>query len=580
MNTKSWYENDKRGYRKSTSTGANITGSGADIIIVDDPQDPEKGESEKERNTVKRHYGKTLYSRLNDQQVGVKIVMQQRLHEDDLTGHLLANDPNQYHHICIPAEITDDISPKLLKKNYIDGLFCPKRFPRIVLDDAKLPSNLGAFGYAGQYLQKPSPPEGGIFKRWWWNYWAPKGTQVPVVTNKDGSGKLIYSKIVALPDNFQQIIDSWDLALDGNLESDDVCGSKWGKNNANKFLLNRMLGKMNYPESKKAIIELYKSNIATSSVVIERAANGPAVKSDLENEIPGIITKPTGRLSKEDRVKISDTVPYAAQVESGNIYLPHPSIAPWVNEWIDEHAKFPKCAQDGQVDTGSQAINHLTTAKYIWNYYSAEDTHHLNIDWSKTFSRPTKHYGAIFQEKDLSMYGLEALWDTRGGKLYIYGCWSMENPNPITLAPQIAMRMQLKQYKADRILCNKAMYNSEGYVQTTAKVLKSQFKKMRLSQVISEPIKYDQSGAIMAANQLFMMKKVFVDKKCSDAARQFSGWIIEKDKPSTDESAYCNCLCMIISELRRSKALIEIKKIKDYQPAEIIDKKLAKRRAI
>jgi predicted phage terminase large subunit-like protein len=582
MNTKSWYENDERGYRKSTSTGAQITGSGADIIIVDDPQDPEKGESETERETVKRYYGKTLYSRLNNQQVGLKVVIQQRLHEDDLTGHLLSNDADNYHHICIPVEETEDISPPKLRDYYVNGLFCPVRFPRVVLNEAKRPTNLGSYGFSGQMLQKPSPPEGGTFKRYWWNYWKPSGVDVPVITVKDENGKLRYPKIVDLPGEFQQVVDSWDFALDGNLTSDDVAGSKWSKIDANKYLLGAIVDKLNYPDSKKALKELYYNRSDTSAVLIERAANGPAVKSDLENEIPGIIDIPTGKLSKEEKVKYSDTVPYASQVEAGNIFLPHPALHQWVNDWIEEHALFPKGAQDGRVDSGRQAVNYLTTAKHIWNTFSASNVHKLDINWENTYNpKSAKHFGAIVQLKDLSIWFLEALWDDKAGKLFVYGCWNSPESNPSKLVPKIIHRMKLTQFQVTKICTNDLMWKNDGYIKSSAVLYKEEFRKRSINPKMNESFKYDLYGSITAANQMFEHKDIFVSKGCSGAARQFAGWTVAKGKPSEDDHGYCLTLCLIISELRRLKLVKDTPKPKpDYFPIEKEQKFLAKKELI
>jgi len=564
MNTKSWYENDKRGMRKSTSTGAQITGTGADIIINDDPQNPEEAESDTERETVKRHYGKTLYSRLNNQRVGLRINIQQRLHEEDLTGHLLANDPQLYTHICIPTEESEDVKPIKLKKNYIDGLFDQVRFPWSVLENAKLPTNLGAYGYSGQMLQRPSPPEGGTFKRYWWCFWKPKDVDVSPIMLKQANGELKAAKIYDRPDTFEQVIDSWDLALEGEIESDDVCGSKWGKVAANKYLLARIKGKLNYPDSKKAVVDLYKSHIATSAVIIEKAANGPAVKADLENVIPGIITKATGRLSKEDRVKMSDTVPYQAQVAAGNIILPHPEICPWVWDWIEEHATFPKGAQDGQVDSGGQAVNHLTTAKYIFNTFRVESVIPFNIKWKATEGRGSLHYGSMVQLNDLSVYFLESLWDDVDGQLFIYGCWMMKELIPATVVPMIRERMRMREFQHHKIMGNDVLFAKQPHLMTPGQAIRQEFKRIRLPVRFSPPVRYDQMGAITSGVQMFGMKKIYVDVSCTDAARQFAGWIIENGKPTDAESGYCIALCQILSELRRKKIIVTVPPVPDY----------------
>jgi len=82
--------------------------------------------------------------------------------------------------------------------------------------------------------------------------------------------------------------------------------------------------KLTFRQTKQKIIELREKERSTSATLIEKTSNGPAIINDLSESIPGLIPIKTGKLSKEDRVRMADNTPYAAQVEAGNIYLPHP----------------------------------------------------------------------------------------------------------------------------------------------------------------------------------------------------------------------------------------------------------------
>src|ERR1700733_8897623 len=79
----------RQGFRLSTSVGGVLTGRGADYIMIDDPLKPDEALSETQRNAVNNWYDHTLYSRLNDKRTGRIIIVMQRLHEDDLVGHVL-----------------------------------------------------------------------------------------------------------------------------------------------------------------------------------------------------------------------------------------------------------------------------------------------------------------------------------------------------------------------------------------------------------------------------------------------------------------------------------------------------------
>lgn len=171
-NQKGFYKMRGGGYRKSVGTGGQITGSGADVIIVDDPQNPKMSASEVERENVKSFYDTTLYSRLNQPELGVRIVIMQRLHEEDLTGHLLEKSPDKHEHICIPVELDlnnldkENLTPKPLLKFYDkDGLFWPTRFSKKVIED--FISSLGSKEAAGQLYQRPAPKDGNMVKEDW-----------------------------------------------------------------------------------------------------------------------------------------------------------------------------------------------------------------------------------------------------------------------------------------------------------------------------------------------------------------------------------------------------------------------------
>lgn len=172
----SHYETTKGGMRKAVGTGGQITGSGADILIIDDPQNPKKAASEVERVNCIEFYNHTLYSRLNQPDIGVRIVIQQRLHEQDLTGALMdkrTGRPEDHQHICIPGELDESVlSPPELKKYYKDNLFWPTRFSTKVLEGFK--KALGSLQYAGQMGQRPVPPEGNMFKRKWFEIIKPE----------------------------------------------------------------------------------------------------------------------------------------------------------------------------------------------------------------------------------------------------------------------------------------------------------------------------------------------------------------------------------------------------------------------
>lgn len=94
------------GSRYATSVGGTLTGRGADLIIVDDPLNANELHSEVARKRVIDWYGGSLVSRLNNKKTGSIVVVMQRLHEDDLAGHLLRQ--GGWTHLNMPAIVLGD----------------------------------------------------------------------------------------------------------------------------------------------------------------------------------------------------------------------------------------------------------------------------------------------------------------------------------------------------------------------------------------------------------------------------------------------------------------------------------------
>jgi predicted phage terminase large subunit-like protein len=173
--SKGYFMNDKGGFRISKTTGANITGHKGTIIVVDDPQNPKTSESEVFRKQTISYYTHSLYNRLTPINLGVRIIIMQRLHQGDLTGYLLKKSPENYHHICLPATINKSVKPEELKEKYVDGLLDPIRLSSKELVNFR--KVLGSVGYAGQYDQDPAPDEGGILKSEWFDIIPPQALQ-------------------------------------------------------------------------------------------------------------------------------------------------------------------------------------------------------------------------------------------------------------------------------------------------------------------------------------------------------------------------------------------------------------------
>ncbi len=329
QNVKGHYENTARGIRMATSVGGSITGFGAHVIIIDDPQNPKEAHSEAARVAAIDHYEKDLYSRLNDQRIGFRGIVMQRVHDDDLVGHLMKKAPNKYRTIILPAEYDEEIvSPPELQSKYKDGVFFPKRFPAEVLQEIK--DGMSDLDFACQYGQRPAVAGGTIIKREW------------------------FGEYDALPEDFDEKIQTWDLAFKGKQTSDFVVGSIWGKKGAKTYLVDRFRGRVNFPKTLEQFRLMAVQYEDYVEKIVEDKANGPALIATLEDEIPGIVPQDPG--DKDIVARINAISPI---LKAGNIVLPNPALHKWVYEFLDECCMVPNGKNDDQVITLVMAVERL-----------------------------------------------------------------------------------------------------------------------------------------------------------------------------------------------------------------------------
>lgn len=343
QNEKSRYENDRTGHRIATSVDSAVTGEGGDFITVDDPHNVREMLSEAKREAVIDWWDQAMTTRLNDQATGVKVIVMQRLHADDLAGHVLAQ--GGWEHLMLPAEFEAD------RKCFTGiGWQDPRTEDGELLWPAKVPGDelvkmkraLGSYGTAGQLQQRPAPAEGGILKRHWWRFYEEHPTAV------------------------DEVIQSWDLAFKDTKSSAYVVGQVWARDGANFYLVDQVREKLGFVETITAIQTLTAKWPMAAAKLVEDKANGPAVLDSLSARVTGLIPiQPHG--SKEARTHAVS--PY---IEAGNVFLPTPQQAPWVSDFIEECAAFPNGQYADQVDAMTQAIDRLAlTATEVLVEYDA-----------------------------------------------------------------------------------------------------------------------------------------------------------------------------------------------------------------
>jgi len=196
QNTKTRFDNDKSGYRIATSSGGSVTGEGADRVVVDDPHNVIHRESDAQRHATLDWWDQAMSTRLNDPKTGAKVIVMQRLHEKDLSGHVL--EQGGYEHLCLPAEFeAERRCVTTLKPNgwcdwrKVEGeLLWPERIGRSEISGFKL--RLGPRGYAGQFQQRPTPAGGGRFRAEWFRYYRKSDDASHyILLQPDGSRRLV-----------------------------------------------------------------------------------------------------------------------------------------------------------------------------------------------------------------------------------------------------------------------------------------------------------------------------------------------------------------------------------------------------
>jgi predicted phage terminase large subunit-like protein len=145
--------------------------------------------------------------------------------------------------------------------------------------------------------------------------------------------------------------------------SDYVVGQVWGRLGSSYLLLDQVRSRMDCPATVKAVRDLSAKWPYCSAKLIEDKANGSAVIQMLSNEIPGILpVNPEGG-------KIARATAASPLIEAGNIYLPHPALMPWAEDFIEECAQFPNGAHDDQVDAMTQMLlRWQQPQEQIWIY--------------------------------------------------------------------------------------------------------------------------------------------------------------------------------------------------------------------
>jgi predicted phage terminase large subunit-like protein len=340
----------QQGFRLSTSVGGVLTGRGADYILIDDPLKPDEALSDTRRKAVNEWFDHTLYSRLNDKRNGRIILIMQRLHEDDLVGHVLTMEP--WKTVRFPA-IAEEDEVHIIQTPYGTRRFGrragdalhPEREPMEVLNHIR--EAQGEYNFSGQYQQAPSPLGGGLVKTAWFKTYKP----------------------AELPATFEMTLQSWDTANKPTELSDYSVCTTWAAKENHVFLLHDFRKRLGYPDLKRAVREQAEA-FRPQTVLIEDRASGTQLIQELVAE--GMHTIQRYEVSMDKIMRMHSVT---STIENGFVHVP--DQAEWLAEYLHELACFPNSKYDDQADSTSQALDwfkrHSMNSGYgLLDYYKQQ----------------------------------------------------------------------------------------------------------------------------------------------------------------------------------------------------------------
>ena len=352
QNAKQRFENDKTGYRLATSVGGTATGEGGSRLILDDPHGAQAAQSEVMRESDLEWFDMVWSTRLNNPKTDAMVTVMQRLHERDISGHII-DDIKGWEHICIPAEYDGKVRKTKLgaydPRKKKGELICPERFGPAEITTLK--QLLGTYGTAGQLQQDPTPSEGGILKTQHFKLWPSKSGLPP----------------------FEYILQSYDCAFTEKTTGDPTACSVWAmfthKGERNAMLIDAWDEHLSYPDLRAKAIKDWTTEYGGMTkdspysrarrpdrILVEAKASGQSLLQDLRlAKVPAVGYNP-GQADKVSRAHQA-----APTLELGMLWVPESGKNPgqpvsWAASFLKQLGKFPVAEHDDYVDTFTQAI--------------------------------------------------------------------------------------------------------------------------------------------------------------------------------------------------------------------------------
>lgn len=347
-NTNLELENDKGGVRWASTPDSGTTGKGGNILLLDDPHNVKEASSEAERTKALEWYDQALSNRFNNPKKSALILVMQRVHVEDMTGHFLTKEMSGMVHLFLPMEFMPDRKCCTIigwedPRSEPGELLVPNRMgPEQIIEYKR---DMGSYGYVGQYQQMPVVTGGGIIKADDWGAWEKK----------------------ELP-GFDQIIASLDPAYTDKQENDFSACTIWGvfKDEAN---ISRALMLFAWEERLKFndLVEKVRKTIKgykVDTMLVEAKASGLCVIQELDRLLKNTSTRIIPVDPRVDKIARAHSV--SGLFEAGYIFAPRydpddpdSEFMDWAAKVIYQCADFPKSSHDDLVDSVTQAVRYL-----------------------------------------------------------------------------------------------------------------------------------------------------------------------------------------------------------------------------
>lgn len=363
------FENTATGVRAGRSF-EKMTGGRGDRVIIDDPHDVDGGESDTQRPRAVQTFRESIPDRLNDMSKSAIVVIMQRLHANDVSGTILKLGL-PYVHLNLPMEFEpyreeggkriptrcvtfDKFGRKLFEDPRTeDGeLLFPERFPRDVVEGLK--ASKGSYAYAGQYQQRPSAREGGLFKRQWF------------------AGKIVDRNLLPV---FYHRVRAWDFAGTDEREveagdPDWTAGLRMARDGADYYVENVTRDRLSPGEVQRLVRATAELDPIGTTIRIPQDP-AQAGKGQAQSYVTALAGYPLKiEVTSGQGNKVGRALPLSIQAEFGHIYLvnsqsPDLGVDPWIEIFLDELCSFPTGSHDDQVDAAADAFNELALVEFV-----------------------------------------------------------------------------------------------------------------------------------------------------------------------------------------------------------------------